>query len=292
MAWVPLSGRDRRHHWSVLLELYYTARNTKLRTQIKKKMKRKYEERTITHFTSQTNKTQNTYHTTQQKKSNQNTKHKEENPKLKLDGKLDGVAPLMTDPPPISSTTLSGEKKEKKKWHMTRDMWHVTRDMWHVTRLGGWTFTQNFSSLALTVCDLWYYEDILGKGWLNELMNEWVNELINDKAVCRTAPATPGLSNIVYNWEEINTNFCNRRKYTRAGRQRLLLELLLYLKNCHANQGWFCLFWLRSKIPTYMLRNEEKIILFFLIIYHYFRFGLGIVTTHLTSYPQKIILLS
>ena len=35
---------------------------------------------------------------------------------------------------------------------------------------------ENFRSLALTVCDLWYYEDILGKGWLNELMNEWMNQ--------------------------------------------------------------------------------------------------------------------
>ena len=39
-------------------------------------------------------------------------------------------------------------------WNMTFDMWHVTRDMF-----GGWTLSQNFSSLALTVCNLWYYED-------------------------------------------------------------------------------------------------------------------------------------
>ena len=91
------------------------------------------------------------------------------------------------------------QKKKRRKWHVTcdiwhvtRDMWHVTCDMWHVTCLGGLTFSQNFSSLALTVCDLWYYKDILGKGWLNESMNEWMN----DEAVCRTAPATPGLSTI------------------------------------------------------------------------------------------------
>ena len=24
-------------------------------------------------------------------------------------------------------------RKEKKKWHVTRDMWHVTSDTWHVT---------------------------------------------------------------------------------------------------------------------------------------------------------------
>ena len=75
-------------------------------------------------------------------------------------------------------------------WHVTFDTWHVTCDMWHVSRLGGWTFSQNFSSLALTICDLSYYEDILGKGWLNEIMNEW----ISSEAVCRTAPSTPGLS--------------------------------------------------------------------------------------------------
>ena len=69
---------------------------------------------------------------------------------------------------------------------MTGDMWQVTVDMWHVTRLGGWTFSQNFSSLGLTVCDLWYYEDL-------EEKDDWMNQLMNDKAVYRTAPATPGL---------------------------------------------------------------------------------------------------
>ena len=57
-------------------------------------------------------------------------------------------------------------------WHVTRDMWHVTRDMWHVTLLGGWKFSQNVSSLALTVFDFWYYEDPEEKDdSLNELMN-------------------------------------------------------------------------------------------------------------------------
>ena len=57
-------------------------------------------------------------------------------------------------------------------WHVTRDMWHVTCDTWHVTRLGEWTFSQNFSSLALTVYDLWYYEDLEEKDdSMNELMN-------------------------------------------------------------------------------------------------------------------------
>ena len=72
-------------------------------------------------------------------------------------------------------------------WHVTCDTWHVlTRDTCHMTCLGGWTFSQNFSSLALTICDLWYYEDL-------EEKDELMNESINYKAVYRTAPATPGL---------------------------------------------------------------------------------------------------
>ena len=66
----------------------------------------------------------------------------------------------------------------------------MTHDMWHMTCSGGWTFSQNSSPLALTVCDLWYYEDLGEKAhWLNELMNK----SINDEAVYRAAQATPGL---------------------------------------------------------------------------------------------------
>ena len=46
--------------------------------------------------------------------------------------------------------------------HVTCDTWHVKRrDTWHVTREifgGGWTLSQNFCSLALTVCDLSNYK--------------------------------------------------------------------------------------------------------------------------------------
>ena len=71
-------------------------------------------------------------------------------------------------------------------WHLTPDTWNVTCDMWHVTHGGGWTFSQNFSSLAPTVWDLWCHED-----W--EEKDRSVSSLINDKTVCRSAPATPGL---------------------------------------------------------------------------------------------------
>ena len=69
---------------------------------------------------------------------------------------------------------------------MTRDTGDVTRDVTsdvthdtlHVTCLGGWTFSQNFSSLALTVCDLWYYEYLEEKDdLLNQLMNEQITRL-------------------------------------------------------------------------------------------------------------------
>ena len=45
------------------------------------------------------------------------------------EAKLDPVAPLITDPPPTSFTTLS----HKIKCHLTCDMSHVTHDMSIVT---------------------------------------------------------------------------------------------------------------------------------------------------------------
>ena len=86
-----------------------------------------------------------------------------------LDSKSTLCSVKMKSLPPIRFTTLSKKKKKKRDmWHATHDMWHVTPvtpvtcDMWHVTR-DTWHVTcwgsQNFSSLALTVCDLWCYED-------------------------------------------------------------------------------------------------------------------------------------
>ena len=80
-------------------------------------------------------------------------------------------------------------------WHATRDMWHVTHDMWHVAcdMFGGVNILSKFqlpSSYRLWFMILWRSG---GKGWITELINEWMN----DKAVYRTAPATPGLFNIM-----------------------------------------------------------------------------------------------
>ena len=50
----------------------------------------------------------------------------------------------------------------------------MTCDMWHVTYGGGWTFSQNVSSLALAVWDRQYLEDTEQKGdRMNQLVNKW-----------------------------------------------------------------------------------------------------------------------
>ena len=71
-------------------------------------------------------------------------------------------------------------------WQVTCDRWHVTGDRWHMTHGVGWTFSYNFSSLALTVWDLWFFEDL-------EEKDQWVSDSVNKEAVRRTAPATRGL---------------------------------------------------------------------------------------------------
>ena len=70
---------------------------------------------------------------------------------------------------------------------MILNLWkNVIHDMWYVTCYGGWTFSKNVSSLALNICDLWYFEDLEEKA-------DWLTDSLNDEAVCRTAPATQGL---------------------------------------------------------------------------------------------------
>ena len=78
--------------------------------------------------------------------------------------------------------------------HLTCDTWNVTCDMWHDSHGGGWTFSQNFSSPALTVWDRQCLEDFEQK---DDSMNEWINEWTNHKGVYRTAPTTPGLLIII-----------------------------------------------------------------------------------------------
>ena len=69
-------------------------------------------------------------------------------------------------------------------WHVTRDMWHMTHDRWVEVNLISQFQLPNSYSLWIIMC--WRFG---GKEWLT-------TKLINGKAVCRTAPATPGLLNI------------------------------------------------------------------------------------------------
>ena len=90
--------------------------------------------------------------------------------------KLDGVCPVDNR----HSINLYHHFVKKKK------MWHVICDMWHVTGGGRWTFSKNFSSLALTAWEGLFVEYLEEKA---DGLSAW----INDEGVCRTAPATPGL---------------------------------------------------------------------------------------------------
>ena len=86
---------------------------------------------------------------------------------------------MITDPQPTSSTNFSLYiyylkfciKKIIKK--SICDMWYVT---WKVTR--GEHRVKNVVSLALTVWELWFFEDLEGKDeWINEWLNEWITKL-------------------------------------------------------------------------------------------------------------------
>ena len=72
---------------------------------------------------------------------------------------------------------------------MTGDRWHVICDMWHV--VGG----EHSLKILAPYLLLFVIYDIM-KIWrtrMNDWLNQSINQLINYKAVCRTAPATPGL---------------------------------------------------------------------------------------------------
>ena len=75
--------------------------------------------------------------------------------------------------------------------------------MWHVTHGGGWSFSQHSSSLALMA---WNFFMFLFFGFMTSsrfVGKLWLNWWPNDKAVGRTAPATPDLLNrpdFLFSW--------------------------------------------------------------------------------------------
>ena len=99
------------------------------------------------------------------------------------------TAPLITDPPLNSSTTLYKKKIKKKMWHLTPDTWHVTHDMWHI--VGGEHY------LKISAPQLIWFGIDSGLKKLNKRITYWINELIIDKCLYRTAPATPCLILII-----------------------------------------------------------------------------------------------
>ena len=60
----------------------------------------------------------------------------------------------------------------------------MTGDMWHMTHGVGWTVSQNFRSLGLTVWRLWCFEDLEEKDdQLNQSMSEWVTKVFVEQAM-------------------------------------------------------------------------------------------------------------
>ena len=59
-------------------------------------------------------------------------------------------------------------------WRVTCDTWCVTPYTWHVTLGGGWTFCQNFSSLALSVWAGKWCEDLEENA---DRLTKWINQL-------------------------------------------------------------------------------------------------------------------
>ena len=89
------------------------------------------------------------------------------------------------DRPSIDKLHLFVQKEKKKSY-----TWHVTRDMF------GWVnILSKFqlpSSYRFWFMILWRY--------VRKRLTESINESMNDEAVCRTASATPGLSNTLIHW--------------------------------------------------------------------------------------------
>ena len=101
--------------------------------------------------------------------------------------KLDGVGPVDNRPSTKKLHHFVKKNVTRDMGHGTWDMWHVTLDMRRVTcdMLWGVNILSKFqlpSSYGLWFMIFWI---LGGKGWLPQ----W----INDKAGCKTDPATPSL---------------------------------------------------------------------------------------------------
>ena len=83
--------------------------------------------------------------------------------------KLDGVGPVDNKP--------STNNFQNSVWE------NFFFDMRHVTCCRGWTFSQNFSTLFLTVCVIWYFEDLEEKA---DSLTEWITKVFVEQPVNNT----------------------------------------------------------------------------------------------------------
>ena len=109
--------------------------------------------------------------------------------------KLDGVGPVVIRPSTNKLHHFVWKKVTFDMWHVTCDMSHMTFDTWHVIcdmlGGGGWTFSQNFSCLALTVCDV-YHTAVLPSFWPLILGLQWPSTWTFSpvSATCHCAPVS------------------------------------------------------------------------------------------------------
>ena len=89
----------------------------------------------------------------------------------------------------IKKNILTGDR-----WQVTYDTWKVTNDTWHMTR-DTWHIVWDKHSLIFFAPKPFGFgiESVWKIFWLKD---DSINESLNHGGNCRTAPATPGLSNI------------------------------------------------------------------------------------------------
>ena len=112
-----------------------------------------------------------------------------------------------------------------------------------MTHSVGWTFSQNFSSLALPVWDWQCLEDIWTKGS--------VNQSVNDGGDCKTAPATPGLLNT-------KVGYVTLKHWNALPHSRVLLPSVLsnWLNLCSSHAGLDVL-WLHFNLDIYITFKQD-----------------------------------
>ena len=129
-------------------------------------------------------------------------------------------------------------------WHETRDTcdtWHMRHETWHIL-----SKCQLPSSYCLVFMIFWRF---VRKGWLTEWMNGWMN----NKAVCRAAPATPGLVNMTqhYNTKIQCPNFTIRQYITHSTKLYKLLWNILHIRYKHNK-------WLKAPSSTTRAWGRRK----------------------------------